>query len=102
MVRLAERLGSDMQDDLGSAKAGARRPARRVRSKRFPKQMLGLRWPGRARPEASLRLLAARGATPRQMLWGMWWCHAVPALCKSAAALVSATYALRVARLLMG
>jgi hypothetical protein len=33
-----------------------------------------------------LRLLASTGATPRQMLWGLWWSHTLPSVCKSAAA----------------
>jgi hypothetical protein len=33
-----------------------------------------------------LRLLASSGATPRQMLWGLWWCHTLPTVCKSLAA----------------
>ena len=38
------------------------------------------------KPDESLKLLAGTGATPRQMLWGMWWCHTLPSVCKSAAA----------------
>lgn len=45
--------------------------------------------------EESLRLLANTGATPRQMLWGMWWCHTVPAICKSLAAVTCAGLAAR-------
>jgi hypothetical protein len=51
--------------------------------------------PAPARPEESLRLLAASGATPTQMLWGLWWCHALPSLGKSLAAVACAVLAAR-------
>jgi hypothetical protein len=38
------------------------------------------------KPDESLKLLAGSGATPRQMLWGLWWCHTLPTLFKSLAA----------------
>ena len=50
--------------------------------------------------DESLRLLAASGATPRQMLWGVWWCRTVPAICKSLAAVVCAGLVSRLVSLL--
>jgi hypothetical protein len=38
------------------------------------------------RCDDGLRLLASSGANPRQMLWGLWWCHTLPSICKSLAA----------------
>lgn len=42
--------------------------------------------PVHRKPDESLKLLAGTGATPRQMLWGLWWCHTLPTLFKSMAA----------------
>jgi hypothetical protein len=61
--------------------------------------MARLRWRESSRPDESLKLLAGAGASPRQMLWGLWWCHTLPSLCKSAAAVGCAGF---LARLLGG
>jgi hypothetical protein len=62
------------------------RTAHRAAARPALQPVLRLVLPAHARPEASLRELAANGATPRQMLWGIWWCHTVPALCRVLAA----------------
>jgi hypothetical protein len=51
------------------------------------------------KPDESLKLLAGSGATPRQMLWGLWWCHTLPTLFKSVAAVGCAGF---IARLVAG
>jgi hypothetical protein len=50
---------------------------------------------GARKPDESLRLLAGSGASPRQMLWGLWWCHTLPTLFKSVAAVGCAGFAAR-------
>jgi len=47
------------------------------------------------KPDESLKLLAGTGATPRQMLWGLWWCHTLPTLFKSIAAVGCAGFIAR-------
>ena len=51
--------------------------------------------PLRRKPDDSLKLLAGSGATPRQMLWGLWWCHTLPSLFKSLAAVGCASFIAR-------
>jgi ABC-type nitrate/sulfonate/bicarbonate transport system permease component len=54
-----------------------------------------LQLPGQRKPDDSLKLLAGAGATPRQMLWGLWWCHTLPSLFKSLAAVGCAGFVAR-------
>jgi hypothetical protein len=51
-----------------------------------PRLMSLFHLPVNRKPDDSLKLLAGTGATPRQMLWGLWWCHTLPSLFKSVAA----------------
>jgi hypothetical protein len=51
--------------------------------------------PVHRKPDESLKLLAGTGATPRQMLWGLWWCHTLPSLFKSLAAVGCAGFVAR-------
>lgn len=48
-------------------------------------------------PDESLKLLAGAGASPKQMLWGLVWCHTLPALFRSIAAVGCALMAARLA-----
>jgi hypothetical protein len=50
------------------------------------------------RPAACLKQLAASGAAPKQMLWGMWWCVTLPSLFRTLATIALAAAALRQAR----
>jgi hypothetical protein len=67
-----------------------------------PRLMPRIQLPGPAKPEQSLKLLAETGATPKQMLWGLWWCHTLPALFKSVATVACAALATRLAGRLFG
>jgi ABC-type nitrate/sulfonate/bicarbonate transport system permease component len=51
-----------------------------------PRLLPRVNLPVHRKPDESLKLLAGSGATPRQMLWGLWWCHTMPSLFKSLAA----------------
>jgi len=61
-----------------------------------------LHWPAPPKPQDSLKLLAESGASPKQMLWGLFWCHTVPALFKSIATFACAVVAARMAGLALG
>jgi hypothetical protein len=61
-----------------------------------------LQWPAPPKPQDSLRLLVESGASPTQMLWGLVWCHTLPALFKSLATFACAVMAARVAGLALG
>jgi len=58
--------------------------------------------PVQRKPDESLKLLAGSGATPRQMLWGLWWCHTLPSLFKSMAAVGCAGFVARLTASVIG
>ena len=64
-------------------------------------RLLRIQRPAPLKPAESLKLLAETGASPTQMLWGLVWCHTLPALFRSLAAFACAVLAARFVRIVL-